>query len=193
LGVTEAPEPEEIEFISYAEFGQAFFERAVTEERVQAAARGLAGRPIEFGPINIGPLGLPKVSAKGTVGDPIARRRESDLVAFELVLPVDINLLIDFGLEKSRFRATVTVRLMLTARAAGPLKVVIDIEQPSRRNVDVHMQAEGLRASVLQLVAPIESEVRRSVARYVAKQISRPNIQKARVIDVGRVLDSFSI
>ena len=191
--MSEAPDPGEIEFISYAEFGQAFFERAVTEQRVQSAARGLAGRPIEFGPINIGPLGLPKVSAKGTVGEPVARRLEAELVAYELILPVDINLLIDFGLEKSRFRATVTVRLNLTARAAGPLKVVIDIEEPTRRNVDVHMQAEGLRASVLQLVAPIESEVRRSVARYVAKQINRPNIAKARVIDVGRVLDSFTI
>jgi hypothetical protein len=191
--VTEARDDAEIDFISYADFGRAFFERAVTEERVQLAARGLAGRPIEFGPINIGPLGLPKVSAKGTVGEPLARRLDGDLVAFELVLPVDINLVIDFGLEKSRFRATVTVRLQLTARAAGPLKVVIDIEPPSRRNVDVHMQAEGLRASVLQLVAPIESEVRRSVSRYVAKQLTRPAIQKARVIDVGRVLDSFSI
>jgi hypothetical protein len=193
LGVTEARAAAEIDFISYADFGQAFFERAVTEQRVQQAARGLAGRPIEFGPINIGPLGLPKVSAKGTVGEPIARRREGDLVAFELVLPVEVNLLIDFGLEKSRFRAAVTVRLMLTARAAGPLKVVIDIEAPTKRNVDVQMQAEGLRASVLQLVAPIESEVRRSVSRYVAKQLTRPNIQKARVIDVGRVLDSFTM
>jgi hypothetical protein len=191
--VTEAPTEPEIDFISYAEFGAAFFERAVTEQRVQQAARGLAGRPIEFGPVGIGPVGLPKISAKGTVGEPVARRIEGDLVVFELVLPVDVNLLIDFGLDKSRFRAAVTVRLMLTARAAGPLKVVIDIAEPTRRNVDVHMQAEGLRASVLQLVAPIESEVRRSVSRYVAKQLKRPQIAKARVIDVGRVLDSFTI
>lgn len=191
--MTEASTDGEIGFISYAEFGQAFFERAVTEERVKLAARGLAGRPIEFGPIGVGPMSLVKVSANGTVGEPVARRIEGALVSFDLILPVEVDLLIDFGLEKSRFRATVTVRLTLTARAAGPLKVVIDIEPPSRRNIDIHMQAEGVRASVLQLVAPIESEVRRSVARYVTKQLTRPEIEKARVIDVGRVLDSFTI
>jgi hypothetical protein len=31
------------------------------------------------------------------------------------------------------------------------------------------------------------------VARYVAKQLNRPEIASARVIDVGAVLDSFSM
>lgn len=188
------PQPDRVvEYLSYEQFGRAFFERAVTEERVRGAARGLAGRPIDFGPLGVGPIGMVKVSAKGTVGEPVTRPRESDFVGYDLVLPVDLGLVIDFGLEKSRFTATVTVTLAITARPAGPLQVVIDIEPPTRRNVDITMSAEGLRASVLQLVAPIESEVRKSVARYVAKQLTRPEIAQARVIDVGAVLDSFSM
>ena len=183
----------DLQYLSYEQFGRAFFERAVTEERVRAAARGLAGRPIDFGPLGVGPIGMVKVSAKGSVGEPVTRARESEFIGYDLVLPVDLTLVIDFGLEKSRFSAVVTVTLALTARPAGPLQVVIDIETPSRRNVDIHMSADGLRASVLQLIAPIESEVRKSVARYVGKQLNRPEIAKARVIDVGAVLDSFTI
>lgn len=189
-----APQDDDaLQYLSYEQFGREFFERAVTEERVRQAARGLAGRPIDFGPIGVGPVGLVKVSAKGAVGEPVTSRRESEFVAYDLVLPVDLGLVIDFGLEKSRFSALVTVTLNLTARPAGPLQVVIDIAPPSRRDVDIQMQADGLRASVLQLVAPIESEVRKSVARYVGKQLTRPEIASARVIDVGAVLDSFSM
>jgi hypothetical protein len=36
--------------ISYAEFGERFFERAVTEGRIVGALDGLAGDQIEFGP-----------------------------------------------------------------------------------------------------------------------------------------------
>jgi hypothetical protein len=182
-----------LEYTSYADFGQTFFELAVTEERVKLAARALAGRPIDFGPIGVGPVGLVKVSARGSVGEPSIQSRVSEFVGYDLVLPVDLSLLIDLGLEKSRFNALVTVRLALTARPAAPLKVVIDIEPPTRRNVDIQMQADGLRASVLQLVAPIESEVRKSVARYVAKQVQRPEIAQARVIDVGQVLEKFQL
>lgn len=182
-----------MEFLDYEQFGRTFFERAVTEERVRQAARGLAGRPIDFGPIGVGPVGLVKVSAKGSVGEPVTRRRNSEFVSYDLVLPVDLALVIDFGLEKTRFSAVVTVTLHLTARPAAALQVVIDIEPPTRRSVDIQMQADGLRASVLQFVAPIESEVRKSVARYVAKQLNRPEIATARVIDVGAVLDSFSM
>jgi len=181
------------EYLSYEQFGRAFFERAVTEERVRQAARGLAGRPIDFGPIGVGPVGLVKVSAKGAVGEPVTSPRDSEFVAYDLVLPVDLGLVIDFGLEKSRFSALVTVRLSLTARPVAPLQVMIDIEPPTRRNVDIQLQADGLRASVLQLIAPIESEVRKSVARYVSKQLTRPEIASARIIDVGAVLDSFSM
>lgn len=191
--MTAPQQPPELDFLSYEQFGRAFFERAVTEDRVRRAARGLAGRPIDFGPLGVGPVGLVKVSAKGAVGEPVTRVRESAFVSYDLILPVDLALVIDFGLEKSRFNAVVTVTLRLTARPAAALQVVIDIEPPGRRDVDIQLQADGLRASVLQLIAPIESEVRKSVARYVGKQLDRPEIAQARVIDVGAVLDSFTL
>lgn len=180
------------EFTTYAEFGGQFFAHAVTEERVLRGVATLAGRPIEFGPVGVGPVGLVKASATGRVGEPTLARHVGELVAFELTLPVDLQMVIDFGLEKSRFRAEVAVRLALTARAARPLVIVIDVEPPTRDNVDVKVHADGLRASVLQVVGRVDAEVRRAVAKYVARELRKPQIQQARVIDVAAALAAYS-
>ena len=186
-----SPGPE-LEPMSYAEFGHEFFAHAVTEERIGGVVRSLAGRPVEFGPVGVGPVGLVKVSANGTVGEPSLERLERELVSFALTIPVDLGVVIDFGVDQSRFSAAVAVQLTLTARAARKLCIVIDIEPPSRRNVDVQVQADGLRASVLQIVARVDDEIRKAVARYVKREIEKPHIEQARVIDIGKLLDAYS-
>jgi hypothetical protein len=54
--------------------------------------------------------------------------------------------------------------------------------------VDVKVQADGLRASVLQVVGRVDAEVRRAVAKYVARELRKPQLQQARVIDVAAAL-----
>jgi hypothetical protein len=174
--------------ITYARFGEQFFLHAVTEQRVLGAVASLAGRPIEFGPVGVGPAGLVKVSASGNVGEPGVQRQPGELVAFLLTIPVALQLLIDLGPERSRFTAEVSVRLRLTARPAEPLAVVIDIEPPSAKDVEVRVQADGVRASVLQLVGGVDSEVRRAVARYACRELEQPAVQSARVIDVAAII-----
>ena len=49
-------------FMTYGEFGERFFEIAVTEERILKAVATIAGWHIDFGPLKIDPLGLVKVS-----------------------------------------------------------------------------------------------------------------------------------
>ena len=183
----------ELTFLSYAEFGQRFFEVAVTKERVAQAVARLAGTPIEFGPLSVVPLGLVKVRAKGAVGQPSVEPRESEHVSFLLTIPVDLQILIEMGLDKYRFTAAVQVRLTLTARAAEPLKIVIDVQPPTKRTVDVQVQAEGLRASVLQIFAGVDGELKKSVAKYVRREIDKPEMQAARVIDVARALASMKL
>ena len=189
MSVPSVPDPEPM---SYADFGHAFFVHAVTEQRIGGVVRSLAGRPVEFGPVGVGPAGLVKVSATGTVGEPSIERRDGELVSFALSIPVELGVVIDFGVDQSRFAAEVAVRLSLTARAARPLLIVIDIEPPTWRDVDVEVQADGLRASVLQVVARVDGEIRKAVARYVKREIEKPRIAQARVIDVGKVLDAYS-
>jgi hypothetical protein len=175
--------------VSYAAFGAGFFEHAVTEARIVGSLDGLAGDKIEFGPIGAGPRRLAQVSASGVVGAASAERLEGEEVAFRLLIPVSLDLRIDLGVDHHRFRADVTVSLRLTARAAPPLRVVIDIEKPTWRDVTVAVKAEGLRATVLQRVAGIDREIGRFVARYVARELDKPHIRQARDIDVARRID----
>jgi len=174
---------------SYADFGAHFFEHAVTQKRILAALKPLAGDEIAFGPIGAGPGRFARVSARGEVGQASAARLDGEAVAFRLWIPVALALTIDIGVDVHRFQAAVTVGLTLTARAAPPLRVVIDIETPTAKDVKVVVEADGLRASVLQRVAGVDAEIRRFVAKFVARELEKPHIQRARDIDVAARID----
>jgi hypothetical protein len=175
--------------ISYAEWGRAFFEHAVTEERILGAVAGLAGEPIEFGPIGAGPGRLAKVTAHGELGQASIRRLPGDLVTFRLTIPVDLRLHVDLGVDQHQFHARLRVGLTLTARAAAPLRVVIHVAPPSSRDVIVDVEASSRRATLLQIVGGIDREIARFVARYVAREIEKPHILAARDIDVAARID----
>lgn len=180
-------------FVSYAEFGRRFFQLAVTRERVQQALTGVAGQPIDVGPLGVGPLGLIKVRATGAVGMLDVAARADEDVAFDVTVPIQLDLVVDLGFEKHRFTAALEIRLIVTARPANPLRIVLDVEPPTRRNVHVQVRADGLRASVLQVVGGVDRELRRTVAKYVRRELDRPANRAARVIDVGKYLTDLEI
>ena len=175
--------------ISYAEFGENFFVHAVTEARIVGALRGIAGETIRFGPIGAGPGKFAKVSADGTVGLATAEPIAGELVAFRLRIPVDLDLEIDLGLDHSRFHCDVEVGLLLTARAAQELRVLIDVEAPTSKDVTLNLKADGVRADILGRVAGVDREIRRFIAKYVAREIDKPHIREARDIDVAARID----
>lgn len=181
------PSPEER--CSYAAFGEAFFARAVTAERIRAGVSGLSGDPIAFGPIGVGPGRMVRVTAKGEVGEPDVEPLQREEVAFRLTIPVVLALEVDIGVDVHRFHATVAVGLDLVARAAPPLRVVIDIDPPSHRDVTVEVAADGRRAAILQKVAGVDQEIRRFVAKFVARELEKPHIVRARDIDVAARID----
>jgi hypothetical protein len=180
-------------FITYGEFGAAFFRTAVTRDRVDEGLRTLAGRVFTFGPVGLTPIGLMKVSAEGEVGAPSVIERHGEFVSFRVTVPVDLRLVIDTGIDKIRFSATVAAHLVVTARAAGPLLLVIDVVPPKSRDIDVRVQAEGLRASVLQLSGQVDREIKKAVARYISRELDKPHMRALRVIDVGKLLGGFSL
>ena len=58
----------DLAFVTYRDFGEQFFARVVTEERVLGAVDVLAGQPISFGPKGVGPGRLVKVTVDGAIG-----------------------------------------------------------------------------------------------------------------------------
>jgi hypothetical protein len=173
------------DFYSYAEFGDDFFRVAVTEERILGAVSGLGGKTFDFGPMGVGPGRLAKVTAHGAIGDPALTPMPADEVSFRLRIPVDVRLVVDLGIDQHRFRADVLVGLHIAARAARPLRVVIDVTPPTTDDVEVTVRSESARASLLRLVAGIDGELRRFVAKYVAREIDKPHLRAAREIDVA--------
>ncbi|MQY19833.1 hypothetical protein [Nocardia macrotermitis] len=172
---------EQFTWIDYTEFGRRFFPRIVTAARVREVVEGLAGRIIEVGPLRTGPRRAATVDVKGTVRLPRLSERPGDPVQFDLVIPVTLDISV-IVLSNNRYRAEVEIPLVLVARAADPLFVVIDAEPPAAQDIVVELRAETRRARVLGALGGIRAQIAAQVARVVVAELADPSI---RVIDVA--------
>ncbi|UGT65378.1 hypothetical protein LTT66_18595 [Nocardia gipuzkoensis] len=175
--------------ISYAEFGRRFLEYAASEDRISGAFDQLTGTAFDFGPIGVGPGRLAKVTAEVQLGSARLRRHDDETIVFELIIPLDLDLLLDLAVDRHRFHAEGTVHLHLTVRTAAPLRVVIDIAEPRPGDVRVDVAAATKRGQLLRILASVDHEIRRFVARYISAEIRKPHIAAVRDIDVARRLD----
>lgn len=176
--------------ISYEEFGLRFFERAVTLERILGGVNTLAGQPINVGPMGVGPGRIAKVTATGEIGQADATPLPGDTISYRVVLPVHLTFDLDLQVDRHRFHADLEVPLILSAHAADPLCVVIDVTPPLPNQVQIKFRPEGLRATMVNKVVDVEGELRRFVAKYVAREVQKPSVMKARVIDVAGAMDN---
>jgi hypothetical protein len=175
--------------VPYAEWGELFFEAAVTEERVLGGVNVLAGRPIDVGPLGVGPGRVAKVSATGRIGTATGQRVGDRPVTFHAVLPVSLEFVIDLGVDKHRFDASLQVPLTLTAQARRDLAIELVVTPPTPGQIVCHLKAKGLRASLMQKAAGVDAELRRFVAKYVAREVDKPYVAAARIIDVRSAVD----
>ncbi|GAA3522597.1 hypothetical protein [Nocardioides daeguensis] len=177
------------ELIDHAAWGERFFATAVTAERVLAGVNVLAGRPIDVGPLGVGPGRIAKVTATGTIGTATGERIGADPVSFQVDLPVALRFTVDLGMDKQRFDAEITVPLVITAHGRADLAIVLDVTPPRSAQVVVRLRAQGLRASLTSRAANVEGELRRFVARYVAKELEKPYVRSATTIDVRAAVE----
>jgi len=177
------------ELIGYGEWGERFFEAAVTEERVLAGVNAMAGQQINFGPLGVGPGRIAKVTAVGEIGTASGRRTSTDPVQFDVLLPVKLEFKLDLGVDVHHFDADVEVPLRLVARARDDLAIVIDIEPPTKDDLTVGLKAKGMRATVTQYAANVDGELRRFIAKYVGRELEKPKIVAARVVDIGAAIE----
>ena len=177
------------EFVSYEQWGLDFFAEAVSEDRILGAVNNIAGQPIDFGPIGVGPGKIAKVRAFGEIGSARATRLDADEISYRVELPVQLTFELDLQVETHVFHAQMLVPLTLTARAVEGVRIFVTIDPPRPSDIEVQVTAEGIRASIMQRVANVEGELRRFVAKYVARETSKPHVEEARLIDVSRAID----
>ncbi|MGQ4598134.1 hypothetical protein [Nocardia sp. R6R-6] len=178
----------EFEWIGYDEFGYRFFAHIVTRQRVFDVVERLAGRPIEIGPVRTGPRRAATVTVRGAVRIPRLADRAAEPVAFDLTLPVRLDITVAV-LKANHYRADVEVPLVLSARAADPLLVVIDVSPPHPAEIRVEFTAHGARAAALGVIAGIKKQVVTRVVAVVRKELADPAM---RTIDVAARIDSIA-
>ncbi|MES1925375.1 hypothetical protein [Salinisphaera sp. T31B1] len=174
---------------AFAAFGRDFLRHAVTQARVEAALANLAGNQIDFGPRKVGPGGLASIRAEGAVSQPSVAPMAGEAVRYAITLPIELELVVRLAAHDHRFVAEMAARLTLTARPRDTLRIFIDVPAPTERDVEVNVTAQGLRASVLDVVADVEGELKRVVARQIARQIDSDRIREMRDIDVAARLE----
>ncbi|RNL65050.1 hypothetical protein EFK50_03490 [Nocardioides marmoriginsengisoli] len=180
---------DEEEFVSYEQWGLDFFAEAVSQERILGAVNNIAGQPIDFGPIGVGPGKIAKVRAFGEIGEASAVRLTGPQISYRVELPVTLTFEVNLQVETHTFHAELLVPLTLTARALDGVRIFISIDPPRSSDVQVKVQAEGIRATIMQRVVNIEGELRTFVAKYVARETTKPHIEAARLIDVSAAID----
>lgn len=188
--ITVEPEEAATGYISYEDFGRRFLEYAASTERITAAFAQLAGAAFDFGPIGAGPGKLAKVSAQVQLGNPGVRRDIGEYISFELIIPLNVDLLLNLAVDRHRFEVDGNIHLHLTARTAEPLRVVIDIAEPKPSDVRINVATDTIRGQLVRIIASVDHEIRRFVARYIAKEIRKPHIAAVRDIDVAQRLDA---
>ena len=177
------------DLVDYATWGQHFFANAVSAERVLAGVNVLAGRPIDVGPMGVGPGRIAKVRAQGRIGTATGERVGEDPYVFHVSVPVTLEFSIDLGMDTLRFDADIELPLLITARARADLAIVLDVTPPDPAAVAVRLKARGLRASLTGRATNVEGELRRFVAKYVARELEQPYVEQATTIDVRAAID----
>src|SRR5690349_6646909 len=180
---------DDLEYVSYEEFGRRFYEIAVTEERVGDAIAAIAGDEFEMGPMGQGPGKIAKVTAKVRIQEPRVTREIGELITFAIRIPLEIDMVIDLKIDKPKFVVFGEIALGATARAAKPLLLILDVQKPRPSDISIHVTSKSLRAELLRIVAGVDAEVRRFIAAHVAGEIDSPASVKAKVIDVAEQLE----
>lgn len=177
------------DYISYERFGVNFVHHAVTAERIAASITGVAGDTIDEGPIPVGPGGIATARSTGRIGTVRVVSHPDDLVCFDAILPIELDLEVKVGPVTNRYRGLVEVPLRLTTHVAEPLTLVIEAAPVVPGDVRVDMRSTSLGADVLQQVGNVDAEVQAQVARLVNEKMNTAEAKAARIIDVGALID----
>lgn len=176
-------------WVSYEQFGENFFARAVTVARIQSAVAGLAGRGLKFGPFGVGPAGLAGVLAEGSIGRPLIVQLNGSRVAYVLRVPASLAVRLTLGGRRTRLEVGVEIDVLLRAKAAEPLCVVIDIPKVEPDDVRPIVRAGSAKWAGAGVLEPIVGVIRREVATRINALLFDPDQVRRRVFDVGARID----
>lgn len=180
------PEPA----ISYDEFGMRFMNLVLHRDRVMESINRVLGEEFRLGPIGAGPgRKVAKVTAAGTFGA-VYGEALTDVVGYQVNLPVHVSFHLDLGVDLLRFDAEVLLPLRLTMQLVEPLTILWHITPPAPEDVQMTVASESRRATVLQRLTGLDEELRRFILRFVDRELEKPHVRKAMRIDLVTLIDN---
>ena len=176
---------------AYAEFGEAFLRTILHKQRVLDSVDRILGDRIEIGPIGAGPGRVfARARAVGLFQPAFGEALPGPLLAYRVIVPIEVDFEVDLAVDVHRFHASVQVPVVLTARIEDPAVLHWDITMPSEDEVQLVLETTKRRSQVLQRVAGLEEELRRFLLRVIEKELAKPHVVKATRIDFPTIVDS---
>ena len=188
--------------LGYDEFGMRFMDLVMHRDRVMESVNRVLGEDFRLGPIGAGPgRKVAKVTASGTFGTAYGRSLRSpvaspdgealtDVVGYEVNLPVSVAFHLDLGVDVLRFDAEVLLPLRLTMELVEPLTILWHITPPDADDVSINVESDNRRAAVLQKLTGLDGELRRFIVRFVERELEKPHVRKAMRIDLVTLIDN---
>lgn len=178
------------EQIGYDEFGMRFMDLVLHRDRVMESINRVLGSEFQLGPIGAGPgRKVAKVTANGTFGTAYGEAL-TDVVGYEVNLPVNVAFHLDLGVDMLRFNAEVLLPLRLTMELVQPLTILWHITPPDPDDVVMTIASDSRRATVLQKLTGLDGELRRFIVRFVDRELEKPHVRKAMKIDLVTLIDN---
>jgi hypothetical protein len=156
---------------------------------VVGAIKRVAGDSVSLGPLRAGPAGAAVVTARGTIGEPIADEIKPNPLTYAVRLPVSLSIEVRVG-AVGRFGAEGEIELRLGVRTVNPLAILIDVEPVHPSDVRFAIEARGVQSKLLQRAGDVEGELRQHAARYVNEQTSRPEAARFMRIELLPLIEA---
>jgi hypothetical protein len=183
--VVPGPQP-----IGYDEFGMRFMDLVLHRDRVMESINRVLGEDFSLGPIGAGPgRKVAKVTATGTFGTAFGEAL-TDVVGYQVNLPVNVAFHLDLGVDMLRFDAEVLLPLRLTMELVEPLTILWHITPPHPDDVTIKVESDNRRGGVLQKLTGLDGELRRFIVRFVDRELEKPHVRKAMRIDLVTLIDN---
>ena len=176
--------------LSYDQFGMRFMNLVLHRDRVMESINRVLGDDFSLGPIGAGPgRKVAKATATGTFGKAYGEALP-DVVGYQVNLPVDVAFHLDLGVDMLRFNAQVVLPLRLTMELVEPLTILWHITPPHPDDVEMTVESDSRRATVLQKLVGLDGELRRFIVRFVDRELEKPHVRKAMRIDLVTLIDN---
>ncbi len=177
--------------LDYHRFGHDFVRLILHKQRVTESIDRVLGETFALGPIGAGPgRKVAKATATGTFSASYGHALEDGQFGYKVFVPIAVTFDLDLRVDSMRFEADVVIPLTVLIRLEEPVTIIWDIVPPTESEVRLEVRSSTLRSALLQKAAGLEGELRRFILRFVARELEKPHVQKARRIPLVPLIDA---